>query len=87
MLEYTDGTGDIDRVWTGEVAEAYMEPGLTGGGGGMEVSRIGVCDTVLERPREKMLGREGREEDVAGEVADGVACGCVLARISEKFTR
>jgi hypothetical protein len=80
VLEYIDGSGDIDRVGTGEVAEAYeepaIEPGLTGGGGGIVVSVITVCDTVLERPREKSPAREGREEDVAGEAADTVGCGC-----------
>lgn len=88
MLEYIDGSGDVDRVGTGEVAEAYMEPGLTGGGGGvdMEVSGTTVCDTVLERPREKSPGREGLEE-VAGEVADAVACGCALDTISEIIGR
>lgn len=88
VLEYIDGSGDIDRVGTGEVAEAYVEPttefGLTGGGGGIVVSGI-VCDTVLERAREKSPGREGREEeDVAGE-ADSVGCGCALNAISENF--
>jgi hypothetical protein len=87
VLEYIDGTGDVDR---GEVAEAYAEPitelGLTGGGG-MEVSRIAVCDTVLERPRAKSPGREGREEeDTAGEV-DAVACGCALDTSSGFFAR
>jgi hypothetical protein len=89
VLEYIDGSGDIDRVGTGEVAEAYVEPGtepgLTGGGGGIVVSGI-VCDTVLERPREKSPGREGREEEgVAGEAADTVGCGCALDTILEKF--
>jgi hypothetical protein len=91
VLEYIDGSGDVDRAVTGEVAEAYAEPitepGLTGGGGGMEVSRIAVCDMVLERPREKSPGRGGREVEVAGEVADAVACGCALDAISEKFAR
>jgi hypothetical protein len=89
VLEYIDGSGDIDRVGTGEVAEAYeepaIEPGLTGGGGGIVVSVITVCDTVLERPREKSPAREGREEDVAGEAADTVGCGCALDTISENF--
>lgn len=88
MLEYTDGSGDIDRVGTGEVAEAYMEPGLTGGGGGMEMEVSGavVCDTVLERPREKSPGREGREE-VVGELTVAAACGCALETISVFFSR
>lgn len=90
MLEYTDGAGDVDLGGTDDVAEVYMEPntalGLTGGGGGMEVSELAVCDTVLERPREKIRpGREGREEDVASEAADTVACGCVLDTNEESW--
>ena len=63
--------------------EAYDEPrtelGLRGGGG-TEVSGTGVCDTVLDRPREKMNGREGRDEEVADEEEeeDVVACDCAL---------
>jgi len=74
MLEYIDGFGDVDRVGPGE--EGYVDPGTEpglsgGGGGGIEVSGAAVWDTVLERPREKINpGREGREEDVAGCVAD-----------------
>jgi hypothetical protein len=86
VLEYIDGSGDVDRVGTGEVVEAYVEPltepGLTGGGGRMEVSGVAVWDTVLERPREKSPGREGREDE---EVADTVACGCALDTISDFF--
>ena len=81
VLEYIDGSGDVDRVGPGEVAEAYVEPdlGLKGGSGGTEVSVVAVCDTVLERPREKISpGRDGREEDTAGEVVDVVVCGCAL---------
>jgi hypothetical protein len=82
------GLAIVDRVGTGEVAEAYMEPGLRGGGGGMEMEVSGavVCDTVLERPREKSPGREGREE-VVGELTVAVACGCALEIISEIFSR
>lgn len=73
--------------------EAYDEPrtelGLRGGGWGTEVSGTGVCDTVLERPREKMKGREGRdevaEEEEEEEDAVAVACGCALDLISENF--
>jgi hypothetical protein len=88
VLEYIDGSGDVDRVGTGDVVEEYDEPrtelGLRGGGGGTEVSGTGVCDTVLERPREKINGREGRDEDVAEEeVEDAVACDCALDAISE----
>lgn len=88
VLEYIDGSGDIDRVGTGDVGEGYDGPrtevGLRGGGGGMEVSGTGVCDTVLERPREKMNGREGRDEDVAeDDEEDAVACDCALDTISE----
>ena len=77
MLEYIDGSGDVDRVGTGEAAEAYVEPklGLRGGCRGMEVSGVAVCDTVLERPREKSPGRDGREEDAAGEVVGTMVCG------------
>lgn len=81
MLEYIDGSGDVDRVGPGEVAEAYVERelGLRGGGGGIEVSGVAVCDTVLERPREKISpGRDGREEDAGGEGADRVDCDCAL---------
>jgi len=81
MLEYIDGSGDVDRVGPGEVAEAYVDPelGLRGGGGGTEVSEVAVCDTVLERPREKISpGRDGREEDADGEMADMVDCDCAL---------
>lgn len=94
VLEYIDGSGDIDRVGAGDVGEAYDEPrtelGLRGGGGGTatEVFGSGVCDTVLERPREKMNGREGRDEDVAEEAEeedDAVACDCPLDAISEIF--
>jgi hypothetical protein len=67
--------------------ELLIEPGLTGGGGRMEVSGVAVWDTVLERPREKSPGREGREDDVPGEVADTVACGCALDTISDFFAR
>lgn len=87
VLEYIDGSGDVDRVGTGDVVEAYdepiIEPGLRGGGGGAEVSGAGVCDTVLERPREKISGREGRDEDVAEEQDDAVDCGCALDASSE----
>lgn len=78
MLEYIDGSGDVDRVGPGEVADAYVEPelGLRGGGGGrgrgIEVSGVAVCDTVRERPRENSPGRDGREED------GGVDCDCAL---------
>jgi len=46
-----------------------------------------VCDTVLDRPREKIKGREGRDEDVAEEEEeeDAVACDCALDAISENF--
>ena len=85
-----DGIGDVDRVGTGDVVETNDEPrtgpGLRGGGGGTEVSRTGVCDTVLERPRVKIDGREGRDEDVTEE-EDAVACGCALDAISEIFAR
>lgn len=92
-VEYIDGLGDVDRVGTGDVAEGYdeprAEPGLSGGGGGTEVSGTGVCDTVLERPREKINGREGRNEEVAEDEEedeeDAVACGCALDAISENF--
>jgi hypothetical protein len=88
VLEYIDGSGDVDRV-TGDAVEAYDEPttelGLRGGGGGTEVSWTGVCDTVLDRPREKINGREGRNEDVAEEEEDAVACDCPLDTISEIF--
>ena len=90
VLEYIDGSGDVDRVGAGDVVEAYdeprTEPGLRGGGGGTEVSWTGVCDTVLDRPREKINGRGGRNEDVAEEEEDdAVACGCPLDAISENF--
>jgi hypothetical protein len=86
VLEYTDGSGEVDRVGAGEAAEARVEPttelGLRGGGGGIEVSGVAVCDTVLERPREKISpGRDGREEEEEEEeegVADTVVCDCVL---------
>jgi hypothetical protein len=94
VLEYIDGSGDVDRVGTGDVGDAYDEPrtevGLRGGGGGTEVSGTGVCDTVLERPRVKIDGREGRNEEVAeeeDEEEDAVACGCALDAISEIFSR
>ena len=92
VLEYIDESGDVDRVGTGDVVEAYDDPrtelGLRGGGG-TEVSWMGVCDTVLERPREKMNGREGRVEDVADEEedVDAVACDCALDAILENFAR
>jgi hypothetical protein len=44
-----------------------------------------VCDTVLERPREKINGREGRNEDVAEEEENAVACDCALDAISENL--
>lgn len=89
VLEYIDGSGDVDRVGTGDVVDAYdgprTEPGLRGGGGGTEVSGTGVCDTVLERPR-KINGREGRNEDAAEDEEDeAVACDCPLDAISEMF--
>ena len=96
VLEYIDGSGDVDRVGTGDVVEANdeprSEPGLRGGGGGTGVSGTGVCDTVLERPREKINGREGRNEDVAEEEEeeeeeDAVACDCALDTISEFFAQ
>ncbi len=90
-LEYIDESGDADRVGTGDVVEAYDEPrteaGLRGGGGWIEVSGTGVCDTVRERPREKRPGRGGRKEDVAGEEEEVVACGCALDPNSEIFSR
>lgn len=62
--------------------EPTTELGLRGGGGGIEVSGVAVCDTVLERPREKISpGRDGREEEEEEEeegVADTVVCDCVL---------
>ncbi len=90
VLEYMDGSGDVDRVGTGDVVEAYdeprTEPGLRGGGGGIEVSGTGVCDSVLERPREKSPGREGRDKDVAGVEEDAAACDCTtLDAVSENF--
>jgi hypothetical protein len=74
------------------VGEGYDEPktelGLRGGGGGTEVSGTGVCDTVLERPREKMNGREGRDEDVADEEdEEDVACDCALDAVLENLAR
>jgi hypothetical protein len=86
VLEYMDGSGEVDRVGAGEAAEVRVEPttelGLRGGGGGIEVSGVAVCDTVLERPREKISpGRDGREEEEEAEegVADRVVvCDCVL---------
>jgi len=88
VLEYIDGSGDVERVGAGEAAEANVEPttepGLRGGGWGIMVSGVAVCDMVLERPREKISpGREGREEDVAGIVV----CGCALGTIKINFTR
>lgn len=90
-----DGSGDVDRVGTGDVGDGYdgarAELGLRGGGEGTEVSKTGVCDTVLDRPREKMKGREGRDEAVAEdedeEEEDAVACDCALDAISEKIAR
>jgi hypothetical protein len=72
----------------GAYDEPRTDPGLRGGGGETEVSWTGVCDTVLERPREKINGREGRNEDVAEEEEeeeDAVACDCTLDAISEIF--
>lgn len=89
VLEYRDGSGDVDRVGAGEAAEARVEPttelGLRGGGGGIEVSGVAVCDTVLERPREKMSpGSDGREEEG---VVDTLVCDCVLDTTKKVFAQ
>jgi len=65
--------------------EPVIELGLRGGGGGIEVSGVAVCDTVLERPREKISpGRDGREEEGA---ADPVVCDCVLRHNKKDCTQ
>ena len=82
MLEYVDGTGEIDRVGTGGVAEeTATRRGLTCSGGGAVSGATGL-DTVLALPREKTNpGFDGRDdEDVAGNAEGGgiAACGRAL---------
>ena len=42
VLEYIDGSGDVDRVGTGDVVEAYDEPRTELEAVGTEVSGMGV---------------------------------------------
>ena len=65
VLEYADGTGEVDRVGTGGVKEeAGMRRGLAWDGGGADVSCATGLETVLARPREKTSpGRGGRDDE------------------------
>ena len=75
MLEYVDGTGEVDRVGTGGVTAmrrglARIDEGAVSGATGL--------DTVLARPREKTSpGFDGRDdEDVIGNAEGGGIAGC-----------